>query len=538
MKKKLQYVLTSTALTATIVGSIFTSSVPAHAIPNVSCGPITDTDSAAAARLNQQLTGSLRGYLTAYRVSCARAIVNAVQDRRLPERASVIAVTTAIVESLLENNPNVIDHTSVGLFQQQKGWGSTAERLNPTWATNAFLDKMLRLYPNGSWQSQQIGVVAQAVQESQFGERYQPQAPDAQKIVSELVASTPMMVRQVGGASVYNPDTRTAEVFTLGLDGAMGHSYSTEGAAWSDWCMINGSSKFRGVPSVVHNPATNALELFAVGKDRGMYHAYWVASSGWSNWSRFGDWTFSGSPVSVYNPDTRTAEVFALGEDGTMAHSYSTDGGAWSDWSMIDGASKFTGVPSVVHNPATNALELFAVGKDRGMYHAYWVASSGWSGWSRFGDWTFGGSPVSVYDPDTRTAEVFALGEDGAMGHSYSTDGGAWSGWSMIDGASKFAGAPSVVHNPVTRALELFAVGKDSVTYHAYWTPTGEGWSTWGAMNGSWKFTGSPTTTYNRATNAVELFATGTDGNTNHAYYQNGWSDWHTVAEWKTPTAS
>ncbi|MFD9155722.1 hypothetical protein ACFWCR_17055, partial [Streptomyces goshikiensis] len=44
------------------------------------------------------------------------------------------------------------------------------------------------------------------------------------KIVGD---STPVGVGQVGGASVYNPDTRTAEVFTLGRDGAMGHSYST-----------------------------------------------------------------------------------------------------------------------------------------------------------------------------------------------------------------------------------------------------------------------------------------------------------------------
>ncbi|KOU29471.1 hypothetical protein ADK51_10230, partial [Streptomyces sp. WM6368] len=216
--------------------------------------------------MNQQLTGSLRGYLTAYRVSCARAIVNAVQDRRLPERASVIAVTTAIVESLLENNPNVIDHTSVGLFQQQDWWGSTADRLNPAWATNAFINEMLKLYPNGSWQNAQIGVVAQAVQRSNFGGRYQPQAADAQKIVSALIASTPVAAGQVGGVSVYNPDTRTAEVFTLGRDGAMGHSYSTEGSTWSNWSMINGESKFAGIPSVIHNPATNALELFAVGK--------------------------------------------------------------------------------------------------------------------------------------------------------------------------------------------------------------------------------------------------------------------------------
>ncbi|MFF4447191.1 hypothetical protein [Streptomyces sp. NPDC001502] len=151
--------------------------------PNYSCGTETSADRATADRLSSQLTGTLRGYLTSYRVSCARAIVNAVQARGLPQRAAVNAVTTAIVESTLYNNPNMIDLDSVGLFQQRAGWGSFDQRMNPAWATNAFLNQMVKI---SNWETKPIGQVCQAVQISAYPDRYQTQAADAQTIVSAL----------------------------------------------------------------------------------------------------------------------------------------------------------------------------------------------------------------------------------------------------------------------------------------------------------------------------------------------------------------
>ncbi|WP_329447812.1 hypothetical protein OG906_33715 [Streptomyces sp. NBC_01426] len=174
-------VTVAAALTAGLAAS------PAHALlPNRSCGTITAADSTAAANLNKVLTGKMAHAMTAYRFSCARAIVEATRARGLSERASVIAVTTAIVESVLENNPNRLDHTSVGLFQQQDWWGSFEERLDPAYATNAFLNAMVKAYPNNSWQSQPIGVVAQKVQVSAYPDRYQLEAGDAQRIVDAL----------------------------------------------------------------------------------------------------------------------------------------------------------------------------------------------------------------------------------------------------------------------------------------------------------------------------------------------------------------
>ncbi|GGR92124.1 hypothetical protein GCM10010169_40610 [Micromonospora fulviviridis] len=154
----------------------------------VACDPAgpTATDSAVASRLNPQLTSDMRNNLTAYRVSCAREVVEAVRARGLAQRAGVIAIATVLVESRLQNVSTEVDHTSLGLFQQQEWWGTRAQRLDPAYATNAFLSAMQREYPNGSWATAPIGEVCQAVQVSAYPDRYQPMVPDAQLIVDAL----------------------------------------------------------------------------------------------------------------------------------------------------------------------------------------------------------------------------------------------------------------------------------------------------------------------------------------------------------------
>ncbi|PZG01952.1 hypothetical protein C1J01_47725, partial [Nonomuraea aridisoli] len=129
----------------------------------------------------------MRGYMSAYRVSCARMVIKATHDRGLDPRAAVIAIATTIVESSIQNISEEVDHDSLGLFQQRASWGTASQRLNPTWATNAFLDKMIRLYPNNSWRTAPVGEVAQAVQVSAYPDRYQVQAGDAQILVNTIL---------------------------------------------------------------------------------------------------------------------------------------------------------------------------------------------------------------------------------------------------------------------------------------------------------------------------------------------------------------
>ncbi len=182
------------------------------------CDPngTTSRDAALATQLNDTLTGKMDGYMTAYRVSCARMVVKAVRDRGMVSRAAVIAVTTVIVETAIQNISEEVDHDSLGLFQQRASWGSAANRLNPIWATNAFLDKMVRIYPNNSWQTEPIGEVCQAVQVSAYPDRYQAEAGDAQKIVNalwQLGASDGGDFNADGDADIFSAATGTLTIW-------------------------------------------------------------------------------------------------------------------------------------------------------------------------------------------------------------------------------------------------------------------------------------------------------------------------------------
>ena len=167
---------------------VFARGVAARGYPYVPCrkGGPAPADNKVATQIKPKLRGTMRSALSGQRVCCARQIVGAVKARRLHKRAAVIAVTTAIVESTLLNINKEIDHDSLGLFQQRASWGSRQNRLNPTWATNAFLNAMLRKFPGNAWQTQPIGKVCQRVQVSAFPGRYQPQAADAAIIVGAL----------------------------------------------------------------------------------------------------------------------------------------------------------------------------------------------------------------------------------------------------------------------------------------------------------------------------------------------------------------
>ncbi|WP_405016791.1 hypothetical protein OHV05_06560 [Kitasatospora sp. NBC_00070] len=220
MTKRPHRSIAALAAAVALTGAITAGAAPASAagLPNVTCGTVTGDDGSVASNLNQVLTGKLRNAMTAYRVSCARAIVATVRARGLPDQAAVIAVTTAITESTLYNNPNQLDHDSVGLFQQRASWGSTSDRLNPTVTTNLFLNELLNLYPNNSWQGKQVGVVCQTVQRSAYPTHYQPEAADAQRIVN-AVGSTPVNPNPVAlpaGTLVKSPAGPDVKVMIAG----------------------------------------------------------------------------------------------------------------------------------------------------------------------------------------------------------------------------------------------------------------------------------------------------------------------------------
>lgn len=167
---------------------------PKKAIPSVPCaaGGVTRADTAVATKIRPLMTGRRLGRsVSGYSISCARAIVDHVLGRKLPARAAVIAVTTAITESSLRNYSLAVDHDSLGLFQQRPsmGWGRPSQLLDPAYATRKFLDKMLRTHPGNRWMSGEIGRISQRVQASSFPTAYEPEVGDAALIVAQLLNS-------------------------------------------------------------------------------------------------------------------------------------------------------------------------------------------------------------------------------------------------------------------------------------------------------------------------------------------------------------
>ena len=114
----------------------------------------------------------------------AQTITSVVQQRHLPKRAAVIAISTAAVESQLKNLDHG-DRDSLGLFQQRpsSGWGSPEQITNPVYATETFLDHLVQL---DGWYEMAPGTAQQKVQASAFPERYAPQEQAASELMTQF----------------------------------------------------------------------------------------------------------------------------------------------------------------------------------------------------------------------------------------------------------------------------------------------------------------------------------------------------------------
>ncbi|MGY4911425.1 hypothetical protein [Micromonospora aurantiaca (nom. illeg.)] len=130
----------------------------------------------------------------------AKAIVDAGREMRMPRRALVVAVATAMQESDLYNLASDVlpesfdhphqgsgsDHDSVGLFQQRpsSGWGTVAQLMRPAYAARAFY-AALREVPG--WEDMSVTAAAQAVQVSAYPDAYARHEKRATTVVAALV---------------------------------------------------------------------------------------------------------------------------------------------------------------------------------------------------------------------------------------------------------------------------------------------------------------------------------------------------------------
>ena len=148
--------------------------------------------------------------LDADQMGNAQTIVSVAAGRKLPVFAAVVAVDTAYTESTLRNSATQTDHDSEGLFQQRVAIYGKAVAADPVNATNAFLDRLVRV---PDWQTNSIGTDAQAVQGSGHPGRYQPNTELAEQLTGQLWATASTAAGNTGGTATAG-GTSTQAFFT------------------------------------------------------------------------------------------------------------------------------------------------------------------------------------------------------------------------------------------------------------------------------------------------------------------------------------
>lgn len=128
----------------------------------------------------------------------ARTIMAAGRDAGLSTRDETLAVMTAMGESGLRNldygdwetsgvrNPDGTPTTSIGLFQQQDGWGTREQRLDPRTAATLFYGALVEEVPEPERSSLEPTIVAHRVQINRDPHHYTPYWPRAQELVSAI----------------------------------------------------------------------------------------------------------------------------------------------------------------------------------------------------------------------------------------------------------------------------------------------------------------------------------------------------------------
>ncbi|WP_433194087.1 hypothetical protein ACQP1G_35745 [Nocardia sp. CA-107356] len=117
----------------------------------------------------------------------ARTIVEVVRHRGMPDYAAVVALATALQESMLRNLTEAVDYDSLGVFQQRPsaGWGTPEQITDLRYATERFLDALLVHAPN--YQAMPLWQAAQAAQRSGFPRAYARWQDQAAQMVLQLL---------------------------------------------------------------------------------------------------------------------------------------------------------------------------------------------------------------------------------------------------------------------------------------------------------------------------------------------------------------
>ena len=218
-------VLTVLAVPAVIIAAGLTALLP---------GAGGGASSAAGCTTDTARTSSTGGAhpagLTREQTTNARIIVAVATQMKLPPRAAVIAVATALQESGLRNLPGG-DRDSIGLFQQRpsQGWGTPAQLHDPAYAARAFYRRLERV---PDWQHRPLTEAAQAVQGSATPNAFAAHETRARTIVTAL-ANTTCAGDRAGKRAVAWALTQRGKPYVWGAEGP--NTYDCSGLTMRAW---------------------------------------------------------------------------------------------------------------------------------------------------------------------------------------------------------------------------------------------------------------------------------------------------------------
>lgn len=180
---------------ALLLGGIL--SIPLFAASALACNPASGSESSVSIDPDTVPNIDVGGYGHDQLVNAAH-IIKAGADKGLGVRDQTIGVMTAMGESSLVNidygdwetngvrNPDGSPTTSIGLFQQQDGWGTPAERMDPYITSTKFFDAMVKKVPDPERQTLAPTLVAHRTQINADPYHYEKYWDTAVQIVEAL----------------------------------------------------------------------------------------------------------------------------------------------------------------------------------------------------------------------------------------------------------------------------------------------------------------------------------------------------------------
>lgn len=156
--------------------------------------------------------------LSAEQMANAATIAAIGVQRKMPERAVVVALATAYQESHLRNIAHG-DRDSLGLFQQRpsQGWGTPEEIRDPRYAAKKFYAALKKVK---GWEKLRVTEAAQRVQRSAYPEAYEKWADESQVLTRALLGNATGAVACTVGPTptMRGPAAATALLQSLALD--------------------------------------------------------------------------------------------------------------------------------------------------------------------------------------------------------------------------------------------------------------------------------------------------------------------------------